>query len=375
MYVCGRGTDGYGTIIPAILEAVKKNHVNKIDIITRSSASANITRRKIQLLCDKMAVFPEINVFPNDDTLSFTLDDYINSNSYDAAIVAIPDHLHCNVCIQLMQQGLHCLVVKPMAPTFEEAMKMANVAKEKEVVAQVEFHKRYDQSNLLLKDAIQSGELGHLLYAVVEYSQPKYIPEKMFSQWADKTSIFQYLGVHYVDLLQFATYYKPLTVTAWGQKSYLASKGIDTWDSMQVVIRWTGNERQFVSTHITNWVDPNCTSATSDQKINVVGTKGRYQADQKHRGIQTVVDDQGVNDINPYFTSCCLNNSGKLSYTGYGIDSVLGFLTDVLDYNRGDLSLKEINETRPSFENCLDSSYVIELAHKSIKQNNETVYV
>ena len=374
MYVSGRGTNGYGTIMPALLEAVKKDQVNKIDVITTSIASANKTREKIQQLCEKMDFFPEINVFPNVDTSSCSLVDYINSNNYDAAIVAIPDHLHCDVCIQLMQQGLHCLVVKPMAPTYAEATKMANVAKEKGVIAQVEFHKRYDQSNLLLKDAIQSGELGDLLYAVVEYSQPKRIPEKAFLKWADKTSIFQYLGVHYVDLIQFATRYKPVSVTAWGQKSYLASKGIDTWDSMQVVIRWSGNDRQFVSTHITNWVDPNCTSAVSDQKINVVGTKGRYQADQKHRGIQKVVDDQGVSDINPYFTSSSVNNNGSVNYTGYGIDSILGFLNDILKYNMGEITLKNINEVRASFKSCINSSRIIESAHQSIRDNNASIF-
>ena len=39
----------------------------------------------------------------------------------------------------------------------------------------------------------------------------------------------------------------------------------------------------------------------SDQKINVVGTKGRFQADQKHRGVQVVQDELGIQEINPYF--------------------------------------------------------------------------
>ena len=51
---------------------------------------------------------------------------------------------------------------------------------------------------------------------------------------------------------------------------------------MQVVIEWERKDGGlFVSTHITNWIDPDETSAMSDQKINVVGTKGRFQADQK----------------------------------------------------------------------------------------------
>ena len=106
------------------------------------------------------------------------------------------------------------------------------------VVAQVEFHKRLDESNLLLRDAVQSDKLGNLLYAVIEYSQQKRNPRDIFSSWAGETSIFQYLGVHYVDILQFVTSFHPLRVSAWGQKDYLKNLGLDTWDSMQVVVEW-----------------------------------------------------------------------------------------------------------------------------------------
>ena len=51
---------------------------------------------------------------------------------------------------------------------------------------------------------------------------------------------------------------------------------------MQVVIEWERKDRGlFVSTHITNWIDPDETSAMSDQKINVVGTKGRFRQTKK----------------------------------------------------------------------------------------------
>ena len=36
----------------------------------------------------------------------------------DAVVVSVPDHLHASVSIPLINKGLHCLVVKPMAPTL-----------------------------------------------------------------------------------------------------------------------------------------------------------------------------------------------------------------------------------------------------------------
>ena len=139
----------------------------------------------------------------------------------EAVVVSVPDHLHASVSIPLINKGLHCLVVKPMASTLDEASAMNDAAIKAGVVAQVEFHKRLDEANLLLKDTVQSGKLGNLLYATIEYSQKKQIPRDIFRSWSEKSSIFQYLGVHYVDLLQFVTSFHPLRVSAWGQKDYL----------------------------------------------------------------------------------------------------------------------------------------------------------
>ena len=132
----------------------------------------------------------------------------------DAVIISVPDHLHASISITLIEKGLHCLVVKPMAPSLDEARAMLETAKKHHVVAQVEFHKRYDESNLLLYDAVRSGKLGDLLYAVIEYSQQKRLPREVFRAWVEKSSIFQYLGVHYVDLLYFVTGFLPKRVTA-----------------------------------------------------------------------------------------------------------------------------------------------------------------
>ena len=37
----------------------------------------------------------------------------------------------------------------------------------------------------------------------------------------------------------------------------------------------------FTETILTNWIDPENSSAMSDQKIKFIGTKGRFEADQK----------------------------------------------------------------------------------------------
>ena len=372
MYVTGKGTTSNGTIMPALLEARRHKLVSKLGLVTTSADSANENRERVNDLAQRMGVDSQCEYFPKSVHNEQAYLEAVEQFKPDAVIVAVPDHLHASVCIPLIEKRIHCLVVKPMATTLAEANAMTEAAKKAGVVAQVEFHKRLDESNLLLRDAIQSKKFGELLYAIIEYSQKKQIPRDVFHSWAEKSSVFQYLGVHYVDLLQFVTDFRPLRVSAWGQKDYLKNLGIDTWDSMQVVVEWERKDGgQFVSTHITNWIDPDETSAMSDQKINVVGTKGRFQADQKNRGVQIVEDGKGIQDVNPYFSSSWKENINQyLLFNGYGIKSVLQFVKDVQMFKDGEIELETLKKIRPSFEVCRISSAVIEAAHQSLKQQN-----
>ena len=377
MYVVGRGTETSGTLVPALLEGVKQDLVSEIAISTTQTESASEACKKGTRISRQMGVDCTFTAFPKEGETPNSFLQAVEVFQPDAVLVSVPDHLHASISISLIEKGLHCLVVKPMAPTLKEAQAMVAATEKHQVVAQVEFHKRYDESNLLLYDAIQSGKLGDLLYAVIEYSQQKRIPRDVFRSWAAKTSVFQYLGVHYVDLLYFVTGFQPKRVSAWGQKNYLHSLGIDTWDAMQVMIEWENTQKpltnHFVSTHITNWIDPDGTSAISDQKINVVGTLGRFQADQKNRGLQTVIDSQGINDLNPYFCSSWTDpKTNNLTFQGYGIKSVLQFLQDVQLIKYGNGNLEDLSTSRPSFQSSLISSAVIDAAHQSLIHQNST---
>ncbi len=380
MYVTGRGAPGYrGTILPAVFEARRAGLVGRVAIATTKPDSAAAAGAVARALAVEMGVDDAVETFPNDpeDAGPDAFEAAAARFAPDAAIVSVPDHLHASVCIPLIEAGRHCLVVKPMAGSLSDAKAMAAAAKTAGVVAEVEFHKRLDDSNLLMREAVRSGELGELLYATVEYSQRKLVARDAFRGWAAQSNIFQYLGVHYVDLLHWATAFTPVRVSAWGQKGYLRAAGVETWDAMQVVVEWRRPDGQpFVSTHITNWIDPDVSSAMSDQKINLVGTKGRYQADQKHRGVQTVTDDAGVRDINPYFTAEWRDDlSGQLTFNGYGIDSIVQFVRDVLSVRAGHLTPATLEAARPTFSTCITSVAVVEAAAMSLAAGGTPVEV
>ena len=126
----------------------------------------------------------------------------------------------------------------------------------------------------------------------------------------------------------------------------------------------------FTETILTNWIDPENSSAMSDQKIKFIGTKGRFEADQKERGIRLNTNDIGIEDINPDFCMPYGTTEGNIHWRGYGIDSITTFLDDVNDLENGLKNLDDLQSIRPTFREALISTLVIETAHKSLKNNS-----
>ncbi|MBI4184352.1 MAG: Gfo/Idh/MocA family oxidoreductase [Proteobacteria bacterium] len=378
MYVTGRGCDGYaGTIMPALLEGRRRGLVGRLAVATTRADSAMEAAATVEALAARMDVTGGCEAYPEKGESRQAFLTALDAFAPDAAIVSVPDHLHAFIAVPLAERGIHALVVKPLAGTLADARAMLAAAELAGIVAQVEFHKRLDESNLVMREVVASGELGKLLYATVEYSQRKMVPRGIYRSWAHETNIFQYLAVHYVDLLHWMTGFRPRRVAAFGQRDYLAGIGIDTWDSVQAMIEWErGDGGTFVSTHVSNWVDPDETSALSDQRINLVGTSGRYQADQKHRGIQTVQDGSGVRDLNPYFTGAWREGrDGPIRFHGYGVESVLRFVADVVDVGAGRTTLARIEAERPTFASALVSTAVIEAVRRSLESGGARIEV
>ncbi|MEK9779872.1 MAG: Gfo/Idh/MocA family oxidoreductase, partial [Gammaproteobacteria bacterium] len=241
LYVCGKGTNGFGTILPAIFEWERDNNkIANLFCVSTSNLSAKQLLKKGKELTSKTGVKINIKAYPQSNKR--------NPQSYKevikklkkpaCAIVAVPDHLHYEVIKDCLLSGLHTLVVKPFTSTYEEGADLVRLAEKKKLYGAVEFHKRWDKSNIIMRDRLRSGALGSPLYCWIEYSQRRSIPLSFFKAWAENTSILQYLGVHYVDIIRFVTGAIPKRVLATGQKYEILRNNIDTHDSIQSLIEW-----------------------------------------------------------------------------------------------------------------------------------------
>lgn len=368
MYVRGSAENDHGTIIPAILEGYKKNLINTVCFVSTKSKSANQCVKKITYLAKKLNIKYKkntFNFFPGNG--KFLYKSALKKYKPDAVIVSTPDHTHYQICKTVILNNKNLLVVKPLVSKNLEAKKLIKFTKGRKKIYQVEFHKRFDEANLVLKKLLIEKKFGSLKYCTVEYSQKNIIPKKYFKNWSSKTNSFQYLGIHYVDLILYLTGFVPKKIWAWEQSGYLKKRKINSPDCIQANIEWVKGREKFNSYIITSWIDPNLSTATSDQKIHFVGDKLKYFSDQKNRGIFLTEENKGVKHLNPYFTN--LFYGDKYFFDGYGIKSIMNFFECIRQKKK---NFKELNKT---FYDLLVTTKVIEAVNESIKFNGKQINI
>lgn len=369
MYVTGRGTTGEGTILPALAEASKKHPIESVTLVATTAANAPLVAEATAQINQRLATTLPVEYRRQDQALELS--------DYDCAIISVPDHLHHTLGLRVLEAGLHCLMVKPLTPTVQEAEALIAAQERAGVYAVVEFHKRFDEANLLVKRLLAEQALGRLSYATVEYSQRLEVPLSTFAGWSSQTNIFQYLGVHYVDLLAFLTGFLPRRVLALGTRGILSTRGIDSYDSVHAIVQWQREteaaDDPFVSQLATSWIDAAGSAAASEQRYTLVGERGRICCDQTRRGLQLTRDD-GIAEINPYFSQYLATPGGQ-RFAGYGPASVMQFIEDVVALQSGQVDVAELDATRPTFRATRPATSVVDAANRSLAASGSWVEI
>jgi predicted dehydrogenase len=80
----------------------------------------------------------------------------------DAAIVALPNHLHGPVTIDLLRQGIHVLVEKPMALNTSDCDAMTQAAEASGATLAVGMEFRFFSSSRFVKQLVREGWIGRV---------------------------------------------------------------------------------------------------------------------------------------------------------------------------------------------------------------------
>ena len=127
----------------------------------------------------------------------------VRCDSLDAVIVASPPWLHVEQVALAAEAGKHMLCEKPMARHISECRQIIQSCEAAGVLLMVAFMKRFDPAFLLVKQLIDSGELGEVYEISVDWRWPQYF----LAGWRDtirtQGGLLQDHGSHTVDLCRW----------------------------------------------------------------------------------------------------------------------------------------------------------------------------
>jgi 1,5-anhydro-D-fructose reductase (1,5-anhydro-D-mannitol-forming) len=145
---------------------------------------------------------PDPNSTP-DGIVNTSHDSIINNSEIDIVIVCTPNYLNKDLTIRSLSARKHVFCEKPPCFTASEALEIIEAEKRSGMKLMYGFNHRHHDSIIRMKELIDSGDLGKVLWSRGRYG--KSVNEDYSSQWRAKKEyagggILMDQGIHMLDL-------------------------------------------------------------------------------------------------------------------------------------------------------------------------------
>ena len=197
------GIIGMGFIGPVHAEALIR--LGYVDVVAVADNDYSVAKAKAEQLCIK-------KVYEN-------YKDLIADDEVEIIHVCSPNDLHFPMTKEIIEAGKHVVCDKPLAMTSDEARELLRLAKEKKVVAAVNFNMRYYAMIHQVKAMIENGDLGKL-YAINGSYQQDWLHKETDYNWrvevekSGKSRAVADIGSHWMNTIEFVTGAKIIKVCA-----------------------------------------------------------------------------------------------------------------------------------------------------------------
>ncbi len=281
--------------------------------------------------------------------INHTFTDYremLDSLDLDIVSVATPDFLHLDPVLAVLDKGFNVLVEKPLALRYENAEKMVNKAKEKNVRLFVNFSNRFNPPFAVLKKKVDSNDFCKVLYSYVRLSDTIYVPTKMLS-WASKTSVVYFLMSHTADLVRWIYSSEVVRVKAYAHFEILKEIGIDTPDYVIAFLEFDNRSTALLES---SWVLPESYPSIVDFRAEFIGSKSTAFIDTTFQMIEyagekyTYPRTYGASELNNRFFGFVKESIHNI------IDSLLGVTEPYTSELDGLANIKILNAIEESYK-------------------------
>jgi len=230
----------------------------------------------LKTCCDKRkAVLEKIRTTYNSKIeLTGNFEDIIQDKEIEAVVITTPAPTHVSLTIEALSAGKHVFVEKPLALNLEDGKKVIEVARKNSRILMVGHLLLYHPAVSKLKDYVQSGELGQILYL--------YSARVNLGKIREAENVLWSLTVHDISVALFLVGEEPEEVTAKGE-SYLR-KGIE--DVVFVTLKFRND---ILAQIHASWLDPH-----KIRKFTIVGSKKMAVFDDMQPSEKIRLYDKGV---------------------------------------------------------------------------------
>jgi predicted dehydrogenase len=178
----------------------------------------------------------------------------------DYCVISAPTAAHEEIALKIIDAGIHIFVEKPLAHTYESAIKILEAAVAKNIIGGVGHIERYNSALQQARQRVLAGELGAIYQIATRRQGP--FPARI----AD-VGVVKDLATHDIDLTSWITGKAYLQVSAYS--AYKLGRQHEDLITVSGLL-----EDLIVVNHVVNWLSP-----LKERKIIITGESGTYVAD------------------------------------------------------------------------------------------------
>ena len=177
----------------------------------------------------------------------------LKEKDLDAAVIATPVRHHFPIARDFLSQGKHVLIEKPLTHSFESGLELVHLAEEKDRILMVGHTFEYTAAVHKIREIIQSGELGKVLYvSSIRVNLGLFQPD---------INVIWDLAPHDISILLYVLDQTPVSVSSQGMAHY--QPGIE-----DVAITTLNFKNGLIAFLHNSWLDPK-----KIRKFTIVGTR------------------------------------------------------------------------------------------------------
>jgi len=187
----------------------------------------------------------------------FDIETLFTTETLDAVTIAVPTVHHYAIAMEVIKQGVHLLVEKPIASSIEEGQTIVSAAEQANLTLTVGHVERFNPAVIALHQHVAEGELGQVFQVEAHRASP-------FPAHVRDVGVVIDLAVHDLDVMRYITNAEITRIYAEVSKRVHATHE----DQLIGLMRF---DNDTIGKITVNWLTP-----TKIRQLRVLGERGMF---------------------------------------------------------------------------------------------------